>query len=136
MKIKSSQKIMEYEWVSPGWMFCVLSAVSVFCRGYADDFLYDISIRGIQARLFAILSLVFFLYLYLHAWGKICNNTYRIFNCASIFMVLMILGHYYVLWWNGWMAIPLTILWYPFHRRVLESLPRKEAEKETGEDGK
>ena len=56
---------------------------------------------------------------------KIYDKVYHVFVCILAFIALMFLGHHFISWWNIRMAIPLTILWFPVHRKILEGLPRK-----------
>ena len=118
---------MEYEILSPFWMVGCLMLVSFF-DGRDTYTHHGMVIYTTQAHVFImnIMWIIFWMYLYLHAWERICHKTYRILLWVIVFMVLMFLGCHLIPWWKVWMAIPLTILWYPFHYRILKGLPRKE----------
>ena len=127
MKNNPLHRSMEYEFLSPFWMVGCLLLISSFDG--QDSYTHKgMIIYTTQAHAFIVhlMWLVFWVYMYLQAWGKICHKTYRILSCAVVFMILMLLGYYFVPWWKVRMAIPLTILWYPIHRQILKGLPRKE----------
>ena len=105
-------------------MLLIYVFVSAFHDGVAGG-LY-MSARGGHARLIIAISVVYLLCLYLCKWQKICHKTYRILVCMVAFMILMFLGCHLIPWWNVWMAIPLTVIWYPIHCRILDGLPHKE----------
>ena len=121
---------IKWEFLSPFWMYAVLVYVSAFYNGRAGD-LY-ISARGWQARIVIMLAVYCWMFLYLHEWRKLRYKTYRILLWVIVFMILMFLGCHFIPWWNVWMSIPLTMLWYPIHRWILKGLPRKETD--TGDD--
>jgi len=112
-----------FEFCSPGLMFILCSSIFAFYKGTANY--HGIVTRGMQTRIGVIVGIVYFLWLYLYPWYKLRYKTYRILLLLLSFMAVMILGCHFIPWWNVWMAIPLTILWYPAHRRILDGLPRK-----------
>lgn len=111
-------------------MCFILATIYLFCIGEtrASGGSAGITIYGAQARISLVLLAVIFIYPYLCKLQKKYWKTYKIFICGAIFMVLMYLGCFFFSWWSFFMSIPLTVLWYPFHYRILEGLPRKETD--------
>jgi len=125
----------EYKCIEPlGMCFILGVAVYLFYRGISGN--AYASIYGTQARIHIALFILLLSYLYFHKMKKTYLKTYRIFICSAIFVVLMFLGYLYFSWWHPLAAIPLTILWYPLHRRILKGLPRNEMERDAGNEEK
>ena len=91
-----------------------------------------ITIYGTQARISLVFFAIMIIYPYLHKLHKNYRQTYKVFICGAIVAALMYLGCSVFPWWNPLMAIPLTIIWYPFHYRIRKGLPRKNTD--TGGD--
>jgi hypothetical protein len=125
---KSLLPQMKWEFFSPLWMFIVLVFVSAFYSGILRDSKFDVTLYGTQARVAHVCAIVFWMHLYLHEWGKIRLKIYRVFTWSFIFVVLMLLGCHFIPWWNVWMGVPLTAIWYPIHYRILKNLPRRESD--------
>ena len=132
MKDNSPRQSMQYEMLSPFWMVGCLILVSFLLSNRTTYTYHGMIVHSTQAHIFImhLMWLIFWMYLYIHAWERICHKTYRILLWVAVFMISMFLGCHFIPWWNVWMSIPLTIIWYPFHRWILERLPRKELDSE------
>ena len=125
---------MKWEFLAPFWMIGCLTFVSLFDG--RDTYTHKgMIIYTTQAHTFIVhlMWLVFWVYMYLQAWQRTCHKTYRILLWAVVFMILMFLGCHFITWWHPLMTILLTVLWYPFHYRILKGLPRKEDADELGD---
>ena len=127
--IKTTFPYLEkHEWLSLFVVFYALSATVAFCRGQTGYAFYDFAIYGAQARTGILLSVIMFKWLLWNELQKIYRKIYRVFACIIVFMILMFLGYHFISWWNIRIAIPLTLLWFPAHLKILEGLPRKESD--------
>ena len=126
MKNIFSDPPTQFEILRPFWMIGVLSLVGA-CY-HADVGNLYVSYQGTHARVVALFCIFFLMQFYRLELQKTCYKTHRVFICIGIFIILKFLGCCFVPWWKVWMSIPLTILWYPFHYRILEGLPRKESD--------
>ena len=109
------------KFIIPLFMCKFLVSMYYFNMGITGN--SHITIRGNQARIHIILLILCFAYMFYRKLQKSYFNTYKIFLLGFVFLTLMFLGCHFYKWWNGWMAIPLTIIWYPFHYRIISNLP-------------
>ena len=130
---KSSSSSTYNEFFAPVFMFILLSAVFALYEGVTSY--HGIISRGVESRIGTLIGILFIFCLYLPPWYKLRYKTHRILLLMLAFMAIMFWGCHFVPWWNIWMSIPLTILWYPCHRRVLKELPCKNQHDDDNKQG-
>jgi len=118
----------KYEYLVALIMCFLLANVHLFYIGRSGN--AGVTIYGTQARIYLLLLAIAFIYPYFYKLHKKYWKTYKILVCGAIFFALMFLGCFFFSWWNPLMAIPLTVLWYPFHYQILKGLPCKKTDSE------